>query len=102
MTTGILNIKLTASLVLYNNRPEVFIEAIESYLRGSNGLLVVIDNSETENFHPIFKNNRIPYFQRFLKRVIAIIITRQTSHSTKRYVGLPDTGSEEAFRIRGL
>lgn len=51
---------VSASLVLYRNPPEMFLGAIESFLRsGAEGPLVVVDNSETSISHPVFADRRI-------------------------------------------
>lgn len=53
--------KLTASLVLYNNPPEQFGEAMHCFLEGSEGRLVVVDNSPSQLAHPLFVHNRVEY-----------------------------------------
>lgn len=55
-------IRLSASLVLYNCAPEVFVPAVTSFL-GSNtdGILVIADNSETRLSHPLFEHRRVRY-----------------------------------------
>lgn len=52
---------LTGSLVLYNNSAEQFGEAIRCFLDGSDGRLVVIDNSPAPLVHPLFEHERVRY-----------------------------------------
>jgi GT2 family glycosyltransferase len=57
-----IDLTLSASLVLYRNRPEVFEPAIRSYLDGFDlGLLYVIDNSEKPLASPLFSHPRVCY-----------------------------------------
>lgn len=53
--------RLSASLVLYNNDPEEFGVAIKSYLDGSDGRLIVIDNSPIPLSHATFADPRVEY-----------------------------------------
>lgn len=53
--------RLSASLVLYNNRAEQFGEAIRCFLEGSEGSLVVVDNSPTQLQHPLLGHPRVRY-----------------------------------------
>lgn len=53
--------RLTASLVLYNNPAEQFGEAMRSFLAGSDGQLVVIDNSFAPLTHDLFAHPRVRY-----------------------------------------
>lgn len=53
-------IKITASLVLYNNRPEDFGLAIQSFLNAVEGsCIVVFDNSENKIISPILLDKRV-------------------------------------------
>ncbi len=53
--------RLSASLVLYNNPAEQFGEAMRCYLEGSAGELFVIDNSPEPLSHPLFDDPRVHY-----------------------------------------
>lgn len=53
--------KITASLVLYNNSSDVYNESILSFLNGSDGILYILDNSEFPLTNHLFTNNRIKY-----------------------------------------
>lgn len=53
--------RLSASLVLYNNDPAEFGVAIANYLDGSDGTLIVIDNSPDPLTHPLFADDRVDY-----------------------------------------
>lgn len=53
--------RLSASLVLYNNPTEQFGAAMRSFLDGSDGTLVVIDNSPEPLRHPLFEDPRVQY-----------------------------------------
>ncbi len=53
--------RLTSSLVLYDNPADQFGEAIRSFLDGSKGRLVVIDNSPSQLAHPLFSHPRVQY-----------------------------------------
>jgi GT2 family glycosyltransferase len=53
--------RLTASLVLYQNDPAEFGVAIASYLDGSDGSLIVVDNSPAPLSHPAFSDPRVEY-----------------------------------------
>ncbi len=80
--------RLSASLVLYNNDPAEFGAAIASYLDGSHGTLTVIDNSPVSLTHPLFSNNRVEYvfagenlgFGRGHNRALAMIGNRSDAH----------------------
>jgi len=52
---------VTASMVLYNNDPSVYIKAIKSFLNACNGILYVIDNSEKESCEKYLLNKRVVY-----------------------------------------
>lgn len=53
--------KLSASLVLYGNNPDQFGAAIQSYLSGSEGSLIVVDNSPSRLKHKLFDHPRVKY-----------------------------------------
>jgi len=53
--------KLSASLVLYNNNPDQYGRAMHDFLEGSDGTLVVIDNSPEPLHHPLFQHPRVQY-----------------------------------------
>lgn len=53
--------QLTASLVLYNNAPDQFGDAIRSFLEGSDGRLIVVDNSPAPLAHASFGDPRVSY-----------------------------------------
>ena len=53
--------RLTSSLVLYNNPAEQFGEAVRAFLEGSDGQLVVIDNSPVPLTHDLFGHPRVRY-----------------------------------------
>lgn len=54
--------RISASLVLYHNDPQVFERAIEAYLRSAgSGDLVVIDNSREPLVSSWFKERRVKY-----------------------------------------
>ncbi|MBD8552725.1 glycosyltransferase family 2 protein [Sphingomonas sp. CFBP 8764] len=80
--------RLSASLVLYNNDPAEFGMAIASYLNGSNGTLTVIDNSPVPLTHPQFADDRVEYvfagenlgFGRGHNRALAMIGDRSDAH----------------------
>lgn len=55
--------KLTASLVLYNNDPRQYEEAIRSFLDGGDGTLYVVDNSEEKLVSELFFNPRVYYLR---------------------------------------
>ncbi|NOU01178.1 MAG: glycosyltransferase family 2 protein [Gallionella sp.] len=53
---------ITASLVLFQNPPELFGPAMQSFLDGvADGLLIVSDNSPTPLQHPLFAHDRVRY-----------------------------------------
>jgi GT2 family glycosyltransferase len=57
-----MTIRITASLVIYNSSPEIFIPAVNSYLAStSKSILVLVDNSVAPMIHPIIKNQRVRY-----------------------------------------
>ena len=80
--------RLSSSLVLYNNDPVEFGEAISSYLDGSDGTLTVIDNSPVPLVHPLFADDRVEYvfagenlgFGRGHNRALAMIGDRSDVH----------------------
>jgi GT2 family glycosyltransferase len=51
--------RITASLVLYHNQPEVFGVAISSFLDGCDGILYVVDNSASPLEHPLLASSRV-------------------------------------------
>ena len=51
--------KLTASLVLFNNSPQVYKHAINSYLKSCNGLLYIVDNASNFLDDETFNHPRI-------------------------------------------
>lgn len=51
--------KITASLVLYHNDPAQYGAAIQSFLSGCDGRLVVVDNSAEPLQHPLFADPRV-------------------------------------------
>lgn len=53
--------KLSASLVLYNNNPDQYSRAILDFLQGCDSTLVVIDNSPEPLQHPLFQDPRVQY-----------------------------------------
>jgi len=53
---------LSASLVLFHTKPELYVPAIQSFLDGlKNGFLIVLDNSAEPTTHPIFNNPCVHY-----------------------------------------
>lgn len=80
--------RLSASLVLYNNDPNDFGAAIASYLDGSDGTLTVIDNSPAPLTHPLFADSRVKYvfagenlgFGRGHNRALEMIGSRSDVH----------------------
>lgn len=53
---------VSASLVLFNNAPEIYGEALQSFIGCQNaGLLVVVDNSATPLSHPLFQHAKVKY-----------------------------------------
>lgn len=59
--------RLTASLVLFHNDPELYGQAMQSFLAGcADGVLHVVDNSAEPLRHPLFEHPRVRY--RFLGR----------------------------------
>ena len=53
--------KVSASLVLYNNNPDQYGRAIRDFLEGCDGTLIVIDNSPEPLQHPLFQDPRVQY-----------------------------------------
>jgi len=52
-----MEIKCSASLVLYNSAPEVFVSSVRFFLDGIHGgILVISDHSETLTFHSVFEH----------------------------------------------
>lgn len=80
--------QLTASLVLYDNSPEQYGEAMRCFLEGSDGQLVVIDNSPAPLCHDLFKHPRVRYefandnlgFGRAHNRALAMIAEDSDIH----------------------
>lgn len=73
---------ITASLVLFNNAPEVYGKAIESFLQAApDGILLVLDNSPLPLQHSLFAHERVKYvfndenlgFGRAHNRAIALL-----------------------------
>ncbi|OIR09418.1 N-acetylglucosaminyl-diphospho-decaprenol L-rhamnosyltransferase [mine drainage metagenome] len=57
-----MTVKCSASLVLYNCAPDMFLPAITSFLEGHDeGLLVIADNSKQPQSHPLFEHPRVRY-----------------------------------------
>lgn len=53
---------ISASLVLFHAKPEVYVPAVRSFLDDAEtGFLVVVDNSSSPTEHPIFADSRIQY-----------------------------------------
>lgn len=52
---------VSGSLVLFNNKPEVYCVAIKSFLDACTGTLYVVDNSLTPLQHEIFSHPRVIY-----------------------------------------
>lgn len=80
--------RLTASLVLYNNPANQFGDAIRCFLEGSDGRLVVIDNSPVPLAHEFFGHPRVQYafsgdnlgFGRAHNRALAMIGAESDVH----------------------
>jgi len=53
--------RLTASIVLYQNDRELYGRAISSYLDGCDGALFVVDNSPKPLHHDLFSHSRVEY-----------------------------------------
>jgi GT2 family glycosyltransferase len=54
--------KISASLVIYNCKPELFVNAAMSFLNGcEKGILVISDNSDSRLSHPLLENPRVRY-----------------------------------------
>ncbi len=54
--------KITASLVIYNCKPELFVNTAMSFLNGcEKGILVISDNSDSRLSHPLLENSRVRY-----------------------------------------
>lgn len=57
-----MTIRITASLVIYNCSPEIFLPAVYSYLEGThNSILVIVDNSDISMCHPIIEHHLVRY-----------------------------------------
>jgi hypothetical protein len=54
-------LKVSASLVLFNNEPDLFVAAMESFLKSCDGALHVVDNSSTPLRHSLFAHPRVRY-----------------------------------------
>lgn len=57
--------KITASIVIYNNDPKVFEKAISSYLDSCNGEIYIVDNSDKPIHSEYFQNSRVKYFKTY-------------------------------------
>jgi GT2 family glycosyltransferase len=54
--------KISASLVIYNCKPELFLNAVTSFLNGcEQGILVISDNSDSRLSHALLQNPRVVY-----------------------------------------
>lgn len=53
--------KVSASLVLFHNKPEVYCVAIKSFLDACDGTLYIVDNSLTPLQHEYFSHPRVMY-----------------------------------------
>lgn len=53
--------RVTASLVLFHNDPDLYGQAIQSFLNGCDGVLYVIDNSSEPLEHELFRHPRVYY-----------------------------------------
>lgn len=53
--------RLSGSLVLFHNEPDLYGQAIQSFLYGCDGLLYVIDNSSVPLEHDLFRHPRVRY-----------------------------------------
>lgn len=53
--------RISASLVLFHNKPEVYCVAIKSFLDACDGTLYVVDNSLTPLRHEYFSHPRVMY-----------------------------------------
>ena len=53
--------RLTASLVLYNNPSAMFEPAVRAFLAGSDGVLAIADNSPVPLASPVFADPRVRY-----------------------------------------
>jgi GT2 family glycosyltransferase len=54
-------VKISGSLVLFNNSAVEYESAIESFLNGCDGILYVVDNSTSSLDHDLFQHPRIRY-----------------------------------------
>lgn len=54
--------KVSASLVLFHNEPELFAAAMESFLEGCDGIIHVVDNSSIPLQHDLFSHPRVRYY----------------------------------------
>jgi len=53
---------VSASLVLFNNAPEIYGEALKSFIGCQNaGVLVIVDNSAEPLVHPFFQHAQVKY-----------------------------------------
>lgn len=55
--------KVSGSIVIYNDDPDVFEKAIDSFINACDGVLVLIDNSECHIDSPYFKHPRVLYLK---------------------------------------
>tara|TARA_B100001093_G_C26800797_1_gene1003301 strand:- start:759 stop:1568 length:810 start_codon:yes stop_codon:yes gene_type:complete len=55
--------KITASIVIYNDEPKIFERAILSFLNACNGDIFIIDNSEHDIQSKYFGHSRVKYFK---------------------------------------
>lgn len=56
--------RISGSLVLYHNPPNIFAESIASFLADSDGRLVVVDNSRSPISHPLLHHERVTHLHR--------------------------------------
>jgi GT2 family glycosyltransferase len=57
-----MELKVSASIVIYKNDPELLARAVESFLQSTtDSKLFLIDNSPTDEFRSIFQDERITY-----------------------------------------
>jgi len=54
-------VRLSSSLVLFHNDPDLYGQAIQSFLNGCDGLLYVVDNSSVPLEHELFRHPRVRY-----------------------------------------
>ena len=55
--------KISASIVIYNDDPNIFEKAINSFINACDGILVLIDNSDSNIESLYFNNPRVLYFK---------------------------------------